>query len=1444
MRKSSIIATVLASALTSAPVYAQSAAEPTPPLYITFGIGAHPQEGDPDKRQAFYFSVPADFSKPLFVRLFDPESGGEYDQITTRGPNTTTRFTVFGGKGADTNRFARAERLSHQEEIQGTRLLQKEFRAEPEFDNKWVTLGSVTPDQGDLVDGRYVFRLLVHGLRGHDGNVFDFAVSLSETENVTPQGVRVYSFSPTARTPVDDKFTELRFRIPEDAQSITLGTFDGAGAEVLLTQRFESYPLATSGQNQWEKTTILLSTDDRGADAAITFKGGEEVPNDATYYVTDHNGRVIPFELPVRLLTPVRRPVAVGSAQNLEPCMAVSFDGSRSSDPSGRPLAHRWRFGDGNSAAGAKISYTYEIEGRHWAWLEVTNDAPQIGNGAAQAVDIFVKRPPIARSTSRKLVAANEDVTFDGSASTASKWDVVKHEWRVSDGTVLTGAVATHSFRAPGNYRVTHIVEDASGHRCNTASEQFEIRVNAPPVAVAGPAQLVTASVVQFDGSASHDTDGDKVIRHDWEFGDGVTGTGAKPSHVYSQPGTYEVRLTVTDSAGTVRNTGSATTRVVVNARPIADAGPELIGAPGQALTLDGSRSVDPDGNIAEYSWEFRDGATASGKSVSHAFAAPGIYKVRLRVRDNTGHDEAIDFQEVRVFINHPPFAVAGPPVIAGPGDEIKLSGARSFDRDGKIASYRWDFSDQAEPLQGVEVSRRFEKPGIYTVKLTVTDDSGAINASTSAETRIAVNHAPVAHAGDNIETNQTTIGFDGTKSVDADGDSLTYAWDFGDGQKANGARVTHTYKEGGNYPVVLVVNDGKGLHNSTSQAAVAVRIDRPPVSVAGVNQTACTGDVLVFDGSKSKDPEGGVLRYLWEFGEGSKSEIVNPTMSYRKGGLYPVTLTVRDDSGMAQNAHSDRIAVQIDQGPVATAGPREVLACANSEVNFDGSKSTDVDGVVNSFRWDFGDGNFGGGERAMHIYERPGKYRAFLTIQGEKVGNCSNTSTDEIPVQIIAGPVAAIKAPSAVPITEAVKFDGSESKFSDGKITGWRWDFGDGGSATGAQATHKYAKAGVYRATLTITSDSNAPSCRAVSSRHLVTVNDPPQAAVKSSQLVAVDEEVLFDASASRDPDGAITSYEWDFGDGNKGSGVTARHNYRAPGTYKVKLTVRDNAGLGNSSATIEHAVTVNAPPVPQISGPGVACVNESITWTSDRSNDPDGAIRSFRWALGDGAEAATPSATHRYGKPGRYSMTLFADDGAGLANSRRHVTRLIWVNQPPHAAAGGDRIACPGEAVSFDGSASADADGKLTRFQWDFGDGNTREGAKTEHRFAKPGTYQVRLTVADDSGSSCATNTAALKVLVKAPPVARSGGDREIWVGGANDAILLDASQSSDPDGHALSFAWQLGNGTTAAGERVRQVIPAPGEYKASLTVSDTSGLSCGTATDSFRIIARERK
>jgi len=183
------------------------------------------------------------------------------------------------------------------------------------------------------------------------------------------------------------------------------------------------------------------------------------------------------------------------------------------------------------------------------------------------------------------------------------------------------------------------------------------------------------------------------------------------------------------------------------------------------------------------------------------------------------------------------------------------------------------------------------------------------------------------------------------------------------------------------------------------------------------------------------------------------------------------------------------------------------------------------------------------------------------------------------------------------------------------------------------------------------------------------------------------------------------------------------------------------------------------------------------------------------------------------------------------------------VHVNRPPYADAGPDHQVCPGDEVLFDASGSRDADGEIIHYRWDFGDGSTGEGETARHVFSQPGTYRATLTATDDSGSICATANDSVDIFVNAPPVADAGGDREVWIGGAHDALLLDGSASSDPDGKALSYAWRIGEEGSEFGERVRYPLSQAGTHEVELTVSDTSGLACGTASAKVRVIARER-
>jgi PKD repeat protein len=1585
------------------------------PLSVTYGPKASTAEGDPDYREVIFLSVPDSIKDRLYVRVFDPDTGGERDLIYGPGPNTETRYRLFGGKGAYSDAVSGGPEPGPKELAAGTVLDERAIGANPALDDRWQTLFSAMPEQGEAVGGRRVFRLQVEGTAGDDANLYSVTLSLRDRRNLAPDGLEIVDLKPTLRVPDNQHVTELRFEVPADAERLKVRNFDAAKADISFVTAFRSVPVVASGQNEWRESEVEVQPDERGKIAALVFGGGEEMPNDVTFQILDQAGQALPIQLPARLWKPNHRPLPEAAVDLLASCTSVAFDASRSSDPDGDQLSYEWAFGDGASGSGRALVHRYPGPGTYHAMLRLLDSSGQVGAGAERPLDVFVKRPPTAVTGPSLVVAPGEPVAFDGTASKAGErpiarwlWDfydgssgqgqetshafakpgrylvtlrveddtsppcnsgtaqqivqvnarpvavagedkrlsvgqtvsldgkrsydvdgkITGYRWDFGDGASATGASVDHAYAAPGTYTATLTVEDDAGVANSRSSDSAEIVVNAPPVAAAGPDrhvaigevitfdasashdpdgnligyawdfgdgargdgkvvqyayhrsgvyrvgltvrddsgtdtsttsdaltvvvneppvanagpdQTVSSSEVHFDGTGSHDPDG-KIAVYAWNFGDGTTGGGPTPVHVYKTAGGYRVRLTVTDDSGTVRNTASDDMNVVINAPPIADAGPDQVGAPGQPLNFVAAGSLDPDGDVAQYIWSFKDGATATGPRVTHKFDRPGVYNVRLAVKDNTDQAKAVDYAEAKVTINAPPVARAGPDQRAAPGDAVTFDASNSFDPDGGTLTYRWDFSDQSQPFFGRQVVRAYKAPGVYNAQLTVTDDSGAINSVSRDQAEIRINHQPVASAGSDIDTWHTTITFDGRASADADGDPLTYSWDFGDGTPAgSGAVVTHTYADGGSYPVKLTVDDGTGLWNARASAAITVTINRPPLAVAGPNKEVCAGDIVVFDGSGSSDPDGGLLRYHWNFGDGGTADIVNPTRIFTKGAAYPVTLTVQDESGFPNDKDTSRMVVKVHESPIARAGPDQEV-CAGTEVQFDGSASHDPNGAINRFSWDFGDGATGGGEKPVHVYSRPGDYRVLLSIEGNKAGQCNNTNTNEMHVKVDEAPVARIAGPSAVPVGAVASFDASPSSGATAEIQSWRWDFGDGATAEGTPTVqHVYKKAGAYLVRLTIGTNAVASECSATSTQHAVVANAPPVADPGGERLVGVDQDVLFDGSGSHDPDGQITSWTWDFGDGTTASGVNVRHRYRASGKFPVTLTVTDDTELANNTASAKAIVTVNAPPEPVIAGPSAVCPRETVAFDGRQSRDADGEIARYLWHFGDGASAEGAQVTHSYKAAGHYPLALVADDGRGLNNSRQQANLDLHVNRPPQPMAGPDRLVCPGEAVSFDGSSSVDWDGKLVRYLWDFGDGSTAEGAKVEHSYQKPGSYEAKLTVTDDSGSSCARVSDVAEVTVDAPPVAVAGPDRQGFVGGAYDQLLFDASASSDPDGRPLTYVWDLGDGVTRTGEKVLHAYGKPGEYKVRLSVSDGTGLACGQSFSEIKVDAR---
>jgi PKD repeat protein len=357
---------------------------------------------------------------------------------------------------------------------------------------------------------------------------------------------------------------------------------------------------------------------------------------------------------------------------------------------------------------------------------------------------------------------------------------------------------------------------------------------------------------------------------------------------------------------------------------------------------------------------------------------------------------------------------------------------------------------------------------------------------------------------------------------------------------------------------------------------------------------------------------------------------------------------------------------------------------------------------------------------------------------------DCSQNQ-NEAPTANPNGPYNAIAGSPVV-------FSSAGSLDPDGTIVSYDWDFGDGSSGTGAAPQHAYQADGTFTVLLTVTDDGGATGSASTTAT-ITPAPIPPSADAGGPYSGLVGTPVNFDGTGSGDADGSVVAYAWDFGDGGVSNEASPAHSYSVDGAFTVTLTVTDNDGLtgtDTTTATINPAGG-NTPPVANANGPYSGTEGAAVQFSSMGSSDPDGSISVYAWDFGDGNTSSAANPAHSYVAAGTYTVTLTVTDNSGdsAVDSTSAAIEAVVVNMPPSANAGGPYSGSVGESVSFDASASADPDGVIVRYDWDFGDGATvaDAGPTPTHIFAAAGDYTVTLTVTDDAGESdSATTTATL--------------------------------------------------------------------------------------------------
>lgn len=872
-----------------------------------------------------------------------------------------------------------------------------------------------------------------------------------------------------------------------------------------------------------------------------------------------------------------------------------------------------------------------------------------------------VNAEPTPRFQLISPVAPTQPITLDASASSDADGDPISIRWELSDGRSFTGPSHVVDFEKAGEYEITLIVDD--GERVENSVQRLtrKIRVNATPIPVIASARTVQEALVTFSAAESS---GDELVKltYSWDFGDGSKGTGETVRHLYAKPGTYAITLTVDDGMNLPNSIQRTSSELIVNASPVAKLTHPPLVAPNVPFLLDGSESVDPDGNIRKYEWFVNGTSVGEGQTLQTHISTPGYHSIRLKVSDDSGFEEAYGIATSQIRVNHSPVVRWGSePMVTEPGRATRFSAARSTDTDNTSLTYTWNFGDGAV-YTGETVSHAFAAPGTFPFTISADDGEGLVNSVTTIQAQIRVNQSPIVVSEPYIRSNSMQVSLDASGSYDPDGSALRFTWILPDGTRRNEASFTWTAPKPGLHPISLILDDGESLGNSRVSQAVQVMINRAPVAVVDTLIEACSGNIIIFSSARSYDPDGDLFTTTWDFGDGNTSTDSNPVHMYTQPGVYTVKLTLND--GFSPQPTVAIIPVRIEGSPKAIIPFEEITVCANTTVAFDGTKSTDPNGSIGSFSWDFGDGNSGLGANVTHSYLEPGVYDVILTVIGAGSGTCSNISQATARVIVVEGPEARFTIPRVVAPRDPIVLDGRPSTY-DGSIQSVTWEVFKRDqlvtTLTGIESRFVPDEPGTYRIVMTLRTQSST-TCNMSKTEATVTVNAAPTLAWNAPEVVAQFDPIMLSAVGSADPDGFIQEFVWSVDGEVIGSGLSVPFPTNVAGTRVLSLSARDNAGVANSQVVKQQRIVVNSAPVAQFNLPEIIYQGETVRLSAVSGTDADGDVLQTRWLLN-----AEPLETAEFkAVEPRYTITLIQNDGRGLSNSETRVGKQLVVTRP----------------------------------------------------------------------------------------------------------------------------------------------------------------------------------
>ncbi len=834
-----------------------------------------------------------------------------------------------------------------------------------------------------------------------------------------------------------------------------------------------------------------------------------------------------------------------------------------------------------------------------------------------------------------------------------------------------------------------------------TLPSAFTITAPVPPSGnvTAAPLSGVTPLSVQFNVTPS----GTAPFTYYWTFGDGASDLTKNPLHNYTVAGTYHPTVNITNIAGSSGPISAPAITANVPVPPVANF--TAVPDHGFVSTINVNFTDTSVANILTRNWDFGDGTSSQlVNPPPHTYFGVQNYTVNLTVTNATGTNSA----SKNITVTNRPVADFNATPTNGPAP----MNVTFMDLSQYANGWLWTFGDGGNSTQQ-NPSHNYTAVGVYDVTLRVFNTGGEGTPLTKTGFITVKNPCPVANftatptKGDINLTVQFTDNSTGTIT--------NRNWNFGDGTPvSHDTNPVHNYTAVHLYTVSLEVLNSDCNNIITKPDLINATQPKPIADFTGhpANGTAKETVFYAIDQSRNNPTS-----WHWDFGDGTTSDLQNPTHIYNASGNYYITLTASNEGGTS---------APLRRGPVVVRNPRAIA-------NFTGTPTigtlplavqfTDTSSnFPNRWAWEFGDGTFADIQNPVHTYNTAGSYTVYLRVNDTTSDKPYSDIRRTAYITVTKTPFAEFTAsPTSGNTPLAVRFTDQ----SQGNPWRFSWKFGDGAVASAKNPTHIYQRPGVYTVTETV---QNMAGFNTTIKKDLITVTELPQAnfMVNATSGIAP-KAVRFTDTSTGVPD----TWSWDFGDGSHSTEKSPVHTYLSYGTYSVQLTVSN--GAGSSNLVKPSLITIGTPINADFTFmPAKGDVPLMIQFTDNSEGNPTG----FRWQFGDGYIVSTEqNPVHTYTKPGNYTVTLTITTTPGVSST---VSKQVILTGTPVASFKANPTSGSNPlTVQFTDTSSNNP----TTWFWSYGDGRYGNVRNPIHTYNSHGTFTVKLDASNQYGSDSAT-------------------------------------------------------------------------------------------------------